>query len=555
MMAKPEAEWVFAALGGLGEIGMNAALYGYGPPHAKEWILVDCGLSFAGEEAPGIDIVMPDTRFIEDEKLKAIIITHAHEDHIGALADLWPKLKAPVYLSPFAAGLLATRRLSEPGAPKIPMKLVAPGDRITLGPFEVEFLSVAHSIPESMGLAIRTRLGLVVHSGDWKIDETPILPHRTEPEIFKALGEEGVLALISDSTNATREGASPSEADVARTLEEIIRSAKARVAVTTFASNVARIKAVADAAKACGREVVIVGRAMDRAIKVAQECGYLDADFPFRDQDSYQSLPRHKVVAILTGSQGEERAALAKVSSEEHRDITLAKGDTVIFSSRTIPGNEKAVGKILNSLIDAGIEVITDRDGLVHVSGHPRKGEMQQMYDWLRPQAAIPVHGEPLHLDRHARFAKEMGVPHVIPARDGSVVRLAPGTPAIIDSVPTGRLYKDGNILIDSSQRTLPERRKLASAGIVSVALAMDGKGERRGEAQIEIMGLPPTTRKGEAMIDIVTNIVDETLDTLPKSRKRDPDAIEEALRKALRSQLNDIWGKKPACHVLVVEI
>jgi ribonuclease J len=557
MMAHKDDEFVFVALGGLGEIGMNAALYGFGPPSKRQWILVDCGVSFAGDDVPGIDLVMPDLRFIEDEgrNLLAIIITHAHEDHIGALADLWPRLKVPVYLSKFAAGLLATRRLSESDAPKIPMKIIGPQDRINLGPFDIEFLSVAHSIPEAMGLAIRTPLGMAVHSGDWKIDATPVLPHLTDPDQFRALGDEGVLALVSDSTNATREGVSPSEQDVCQTLEEIIRKAPARVAVTTFASNVARIKAVADAARACGREVVIVGRAMDRAIKVAQDCGYIDMDAPFQGQSAFGYLPRDKVVLILTGSQGEPRAALARIAADDHPDIALSAGDTVIFSSRTIPGNEKPVGKIINGLIDAGIDVVTDRDALVHVSGHPRKGEMAQMYEWLRPQIAVPVHGEPLHLSRHAIFAREQGVQNVLSPRDGTMVRFAPGKAEVIDQIPTGRLYKDGSVIISSGERTVSERKKLATAGIVSVALCLDSKGQIAGEAQIEIMGLPPLTKAGDSMVEYVSTIVDETLDTLPKARRRDATSVEEAVKKAIRARVNEAWGKKPACHVLVVEI
>ncbi len=361
-MAKTD-QLVFCPLGGLGEIGMNAALYGFGPEGKRKWILVDCGVSFAGPEVPGVDLVLPDLKFLEAEKknLLAIIISHAHEDHIGALVQLWPSLRAPVYCTPFAAGLIETRKLHEPGAPKVPLNVCVPGVDYTFGPFTVEFLKVAHSIPESCGLAITTPAGTVVHTGDWKIDETPNVGWQTDAARLKALGDKGVLALICDSTNVMRDGVSPSEADVAKTLEELIREAKGRVAVTAFASNVARIHAVATAAKACGREVVVVGRGMDRVIDVAKDCGLLEGLPEFRSPDTYGYLPRERVVCLLTGSQGEPRAAMARIAEDQHPEVALSPGDRVIFSSRTIPGNEKAVGQIMNALARRGVEIVTDR--------------------------------------------------------------------------------------------------------------------------------------------------------------------------------------------------
>ncbi|HEX5866522.1 MAG TPA: ribonuclease J, partial [Beijerinckiaceae bacterium] len=400
-MAPSQDELVFVPLGGLGEIGMNAALYGVGPQGRRQWILVDCGMGFAAEEhLPGVDLMYPDLSYIEADKknLLGIVITHAHEDHIGALAELWPRLGAPVYATRFAIGLLETRRLSEPGAPKIPLHQVVPGRRFALGPFEIEYVPVAHSIPESNALAIRTPHGLVLHTGDWKLDDTPYVGSTTDESRFRALGDEGVLALVGDSTNVVREGRSPSESDVAKRLAELIAAAPHRVAVTTFASNVARLKAVAAAAEACGREAVLVGRAMDRVAEVASECGYLDGVPEFRPPNAYGYFPRDKVVALLTGSQGEPRAALARVADDEHPEVALSPGDQVIFSSRTIPGNEKEVGRIVNTLVRRGIDVITDRTELVHVSGHPRRDELAAMYRWTRPRIAVPAHGEDLHL-------------------------------------------------------------------------------------------------------------------------------------------------------------
>ena len=556
-MASHQDELVFLPLGGLGEIGMNAALYGFGSEEDRQWILVDCGMGFGGEEnLPGIDVVYPDLRFIEEERhnLLGIFITHAHEDHIGALVEMWPRLNVPVYATKFAIGLLETRRLSEADAPKVDLREIVPGQRLKLGPFDIEYVPVAHSIPESNGLAIRTPHGLVVHTGDWKLDNTPYLGSLTSEEAFRALGDEGVLALVCDSTNVVREGTSPSESDVSRNLAQLIKDAPHRVAVTTFASNVARIRSVAEAARECGREVVVVGRAMDRVVEVAKECGYLDGLPEFRSTENFGYMPRDKIVAILTGSQGEPRAALARIAQDEHPDIALSAGDRVIFSSRAIPGNEKDVGSIINSLIEQGIEVITDRTELVHVSGHPRRGELAQMYQWTRPRIAIPAHGEPLHLSEHAKFARAQGVPEVVRAKNGTLVRLAPGPAEIVDTVPTGRLYRDGNIVIGAGERALPERRKLAFAGIVTVAFAIDDRGELVGDPVIDAMGLPDKNRQGRDLTDIIADTVADLLDGLSKAKRRDPEAVENAVHRAVRAAVNQEWGKKPACHVLVIE-
>jgi ribonuclease J len=362
-------ELVFAPLGGLGEIGMNCALYGFGPVKRRKWLLVDVGVAFAGDDLPGVDLILPDVKFVEKIKkdLVGIIITHAHEDHIGALAELWPRLGVTVYATRFAAGLLEARRLNEPGAPKIPLEIVAQGAVVTIGPFEVEFIPVAHSIPESCALAIRTPVGLVVHTGDWKIDATPLVGRPTDEARLRALGDEGVLALVCDSTNVLREGESPSEADVARSLSALVGKASGRVVITTFASNVARLRAAAEAGLANGKQVMVIGRAMERVLAVARECGYLDGLPAFLGQDHFDRIPRSQVLALATGSQGEPRAALARIAEDEHPTATLAPGDIVVFSSRTIPGNEKAVGKIVNGLVAQGIEVVTDRTQLVHV--------------------------------------------------------------------------------------------------------------------------------------------------------------------------------------------
>ena len=552
-----DQEFVLVPLGGLGEIGMNAMLYGFGPKRQRKWILIDLGLSFAGPDLPGIDLLMPDLSFIEKVKgdLLGLIITHAHEDHIGAVADLWPRLQCPVYATRFAVGLLETKRLNEPGAPKVPLHVVEPGVPFDLGPFNLEYVRMAHSIPESCGIALRTPAGLVMHTGDWKIDETPLDGWATDEKRLREIGDEGVLALVSDSTNIMREGQSASETDVAKGLEGFIKEAPGRVVVTTFASNVSRLRAVADAAKACGRTVVVVGRAMERVVQVARECGYLEGVPTFLSAESFGYLAREQIVILATGSQGEPRAALARIASEDHPEVKLAHGDRVIFSSRTIPGNEKGVGDIINGLVRQGVEVITDRHGLVHVSGHPRRNEVQRMYEWIRPQMAIPAHGEDLHLFEHARFARAQGVKKVISAHNGDMVLLGPGEPGIVDEVRHGALAKDGNILISRNDDAIKARQSLSVAGIISVAIAISQNADVAGDPDVMFTGVPMTTKDGRDMGEVVDEAIFSTLDNLPRKRRADADATAQSVERAIRNTLRQIWGKKPVVHVLVVEV
>jgi ribonuclease J len=550
-------ELVFAPLGGLGEIGMNCALYGFGPAKRRKWLLVDVGVAFAGDDLPGVDLILPDVKFVEKIKkdLVGVIITHAHEDHIGALAELWPRLGVTVYATRFAAGLLEARRLNEPGAPKIPLEIVAQGAVVTIGPFEVEFIPVAHSIPESCALAIRTPVGLVVHTGDWKIDATPLVGRPTDEARLRALGDEGVLALVCDSTNVLREGESPSEADVARSLSALVGKASGRVVITTFASNVARLRAAAEAGLANGKQVMVIGRAMERVLAVARECGYLDGLPAFLGQDHFDRIPRSQVLALATGSQGEPRAALARIAEDEHPTATLAPGDIVVFSSRTIPGNEKAVGKIVNGLVAQGIEVVTDRTQLVHVSGHPRRAELAKMYAWLRPKIAIPAHGEAVHLSEHADFARAQGVSEVVRALNGDIVLLAAGEAGIVGQVDHGRLYKDGDILLPTGDDCIAQRRRLSFSGVVSIALALSPKGDLSGDPDVMIAGLPTRTRAGGGMDEVVDAAIFETFENLPRGKRRDADAVSTAIERAVRNAVNAVWGKKPAVHVLVVEV
>jgi ribonuclease J len=556
-LSKSFKELVFLPLGGVGEIGMNLALYGLGSERGGEWLCVDMGVAFADNELPGINLIVPDISFVEEERrsLSGIVLTHAHEDHFGAVFALWPKLKVPIYATPFTAALMEAKRMGEPNAPELPVKIVPVGGRVTIGSFDVEFVPVAHSIPESNALFIRTPLGNVVHTGDWKLDPEPIIGKPTDEAKFRSLGEEGVRAVVCDSTNAVRDGISPSENDVAKSLKEVIAEAKGRVALTTFASNVARLRSAALAAAAAGREVVVAGRAMERVINVAREMHLLDGVPPFRGMDAYHSLGRERVLVLLTGSQGEPRAALARIATDDHPEIALDRGDTVIFSSRTIPGNEKAVNRIINSLITSGVEVITDRDRLVHVSGHPRRGELTRMYEWLKPEAVLPVHGEALHLHENAKLARSLGIKEVVESRNGDVVRIAPGPAQVIDQVAAGRVYQDGDLYVHEESRTVAERRKLSFAGIVSVAIAMSGRGDIVGDPWVDMTGLPEEYEPKKSMQDLVADAVDDAITSLPKARRRDPAALEQAIERSVRGAVNNVWGKKPLCHVLILQV
>jgi ribonuclease J len=550
-------ELVFLPLGGVGEIGMNLSVYGYGPRGRRTFLAVDFGIAFAGPDLPGVEVIYPDIAFLEEERgsLEGIVVTHAHEDHFGALIDLWPRLRVPVFATAFTAGLLKAKLASEPGAEPIPVTVVAAGERFTLGPFHLELINVTHSIPEANALALTTPLGTVIHTGDWKLDDHPTVGAPTDITRFQALGDAGVLALVGDSTNAMREGRSPGEAEVAREIADIIRTARGRVAVTTFSSNVGRIRSIARAAAECGRDVVVVGRAMRRVIDVAIELGMLDGAPPFLDEEALPYLPRDKVVAVLTGSQGEPRAALARAAEDAHKNVELVPGDIVVFSSRTIPGNEVAVNRIINQLTLRGIRVITDRDRLVHVSGHPRRDELREMYRWVRPAIAVPVHGEPMHLAAHAELADEMGVKTVLAIENGTMIRLAPGEPEEVDEVAAGRLYRDGTLVGGLEAVGVVERRRLAFAGHVAAALVLDMKGDLVLDPEIALTGVPQQDAGGRPMEETVMGAVLGTLESLPKPRRRDPEVVREAVRRAVRAAVAEAWGKKPNCTVFVAVV
>jgi ribonuclease J len=557
MPRSPSTQFVFLPLGGVGEIGMNLAMYGFGPEDNREWIVVDMGVSFAGPEHPGADLILPDIRFLEAEKhnLRGIVITHAHEDHYGALLDLWPRLKAPVYATPFTAGLLEAKRQSEFGAPEIPMNIFKAGESFEIGPFKLEAIAVTHSIPEPVSLAITTPLGTVVHTGDWKMDPDPSMGPLIDEARFRALGDQGVLALVCDSTNAMREGESPSERQVGESLRELIENARGRVAITTFSSNVGRIRSITEAARDAGRQVLVVGRSMKRTIAVATELGYMEGLPEFLSEDDYGYIPRENVVMILTGSQGEPRAALAKLARDEMRSIALSAGDTVIFSSRPIPGNEKAILDIKNKLIDQGIKLISDDDALVHVSGHPRRAELKRMYSWVRPKILVPVHGEAAHLVAQGSLGAMEGIEEIAQVRDGDMLGLAPGKAEIIDEAPIGRIYKDGKLIGDEDEIGMVERRKLAYVGHVAVSVLLDRDFKIMDEPDLVAFGLPEEDAQGDLMEDILLDAAIEAIDSIPRARRKDLEVVRESVRRAVRAATNEAWGKKPVVTVFINRI
>ncbi len=554
-MSKQELK--FVPLGGVGEIGMNLALYGFGDKNSSKWIMVDCGVTFPTPNLPGIDLVLPDIRFVESlgDNLLAIVITHAHEDHYGALLSLWSRLGVPVYCTAFTAGMLEAKARYEEEPVSLPLEIYQAGRSFEIGPFDIEPVYVTHSIPEPMALAINTPIGRVIHTGDWKLDDEPTLGRNTDMNTFKRLGDEGVIALICDSTNAMRDGVSPSERAVSDSLADLIQNASGRVAITTFSSNVGRIRSIAQAAAKVGRKVMLVGSSIRRVVEVASDIGMFDDIAEFIEDDEFQQIPAKELVIILTGSQGESRAALAKIAREEHRYIGLNAGDTVIFSSRTIPGNEKLIVEVKNQLIEQGIEVIEDGEHLVHVSGHPRRHELQKMYEWTRPEILIPVHGEEAHLSAHARLGAESGIPQVVPVRNGDLVKLAPDLAEIVDQVPFGRIYKDGHIIANEEGTGVKERWRLAHVGHVGVSIVLDRSGELADDIDISVYGIPDVINSGDYFDDVLHKAAVGALSGIPKKRRKDEELVRDAIRNAVRGEARKHWGKKPITTVFVARV
>ena len=536
---------------------MNLNLYGYGAEDARVWLMVDLGVTFGDESIPGIDLIMPDPAFIEErrEDLIAILLTHGHEDHIGAVAHLWPRLRCPVYATPFTASLVRAKLIEAGLEDEVPLHIVPLGGTLQLGPFSIELVTLTHSIPEPNAVAIRTPLGTVLHTGDWKIDPEPVIGEDMDITRLTEIGEEGVLAIVCDSTNVFSPGSSGSEADVAKSLIALLDGMEGRVALTTFASNVARLESIAKAAAAHDRHVVLVGRSMYRVVAAARENGFLKDVPEFLTEHDAGYLPPEKLLLLCTGSQGEPRAALARIAADSHPNIVLQRGDTVIFSSRIIPGNDRTIFELQNRLAERGIRIITERDHFVHVSGHPCRDELARMYQWIRPTISVPVHGEARHLAEHAALAEELQVPESLVLKNGLMARLAPGPAKIIDEVPSGRLYLDGDVLIGAWDGPVQERRRLSLAGAVFIAVVLDEKGHVRGDPQVYLTGMPEEDRYGVAFENHAYDALDEAFDRLPLRKRGDDDKVAELLRRAVRSALRSRWGKKPQVTVMVTRI
>lgn len=556
-MAKSrEGELVFLPLGGCGEIGMNLSLIGLGPENRHQWIMVDLGVTFGDASTPGIDLIMGDPEFIVKRKdsLLGLVLTHGHEDHIGAVARIWPQLRCPIYATPFTAELVRDK-LSEVGLQhEAHVTVVELGGHIKLGPFDIELVTLTHSTLEPNGLAIRTPMGTILHTGDWKIDPHPLIGDKTDEAYLRKMGEEGVLAMLCDSTNVFVPGESGSEGDVRESLTELIGTLKNRVAVACFASNIARVESVVEAAARNGRHVALVGRSMHKYTEAARSVGYLKNMPKLVPAEDAGYLPKDKVLYLVTGSQGEPRAALSRIANDDHPEAVLEEDDTVIFSSRVIPGNDIGIFELQNKLATRGIEIITDSDHFVHVSGHPCREELATMYSWVRPKISVPVHGEMRHLLEHARLAKSLQVPEAHVAPNGSMLRLAPGPAQIVDQVPSGRLYLDGDLLVSSNDPALSVRRRMSFTGHVVVTLVLDKAGDLIADAAIRLAGVPQETLSRDPdFVAALQNAAEEAVDRLSNKRIRDDFAVEEAVRRAVRPHIKRVWGKRPLLDIQVI--
>lgn len=548
-------ELLFLPLGGAGEIGMNLNLYGYGKPGNAEWIMVDLGITFGDGTHPGVDVVMPDPQYIEDhkDKLAGIVLTHAHEDHLGAVPYLWDRFKCPIYATPFTVSVLKRKLAEDSKFKDVPIIEIPLQGKFDLGPFALEMITMTHSIPEPNALAIRTPLGTVLHTGDWKLDPDPVLGADYDMTTLRKLGDDGVLAMVCDSTNVFTEGTSGSEGDILQSMIDVIGKRTGRVLVTCFASNVARLDTISRAAKACGREVVLAGRSFGRMVASAKENGYLQDVPEFHDEEMAGHLPSDKLLVICTGSQGEPRAALSRIAADDHPRIYISKGDTVIFSSRQIPGNEVGISRLQNRLVRRGIELITDKEAFVHVSGHPARDEMFEMYQAVKPQISIPVHGELRHLTEHAAIAEACQVKETIINENGGMIRIAPGPAAVIEQVPSGRLALEGRRVVKLDGELVRGRVRALNNGTVTVTVVVDKLGKLIHDAQISTTGL--LEADDFEFMDDALDRAEAAVDNLSKKARRDDDQIIEAVRISVRRYFRHSFDKNPVTTVHLVRV
>lgn len=551
-------ELVFLPLGGCEEIGMNVNAYGYGPPDDRRWIIADLGVTFGSLETPGIDVITADISYLEGEQIEAIFLTHAHEDHIGAAGILWPRLRAPMYATPFTAELVRHKLLEHGIDEEKHLNVIPLGSTITAGPFTVKYVTLTHSIPEPNALAIDTPVGMLLHTGDWKIDSDPLIGDQMDEDTLNTLGDNGVLAMICDSTNVFEEGEAGSEATVRDALIKLVGEQTGRVAVTTFASNVARVESVIRAAEANGRHVCLVGRSMHRVTTAAKSVGMLQDVQDFIDEEEAGYLPADNVLYLCTGSQGEPRAALGRIARDQHRNVYLGSDDVVIFSSRVIPGNEKGIFEMMNALADKGVRLITPKmvEDPIHVSGHPCRDELRRMYQWVRPKIAVPVHGERRHTLEHANYAKSLQIPQAVTPKNGDMVRLAPGDPHIVDTVPAGKMYLDGNSLVPEGSVGMAERQKISWAGVVFVTLAIDESLKLADGPIVVARGFSePDGSAADQSLLLLEDAAELAFERIKRRGREDDDIVERDVGRATRKACEQIFGRKPVIDVTVLRV
>ena len=548
-------ELLFCPLGGSGEIGMNMNLFAFGKPGEHKWIMVDIGVTFADDTLPGIDLIYPDPGFIIDKKedLLGIILTHAHEDHIGAIAHLWPQLKCKIFATPFTAVLIKEKFKEKNIDVTSYLKIVQLNGVVNLDPFKVEYITLTHSILEPNGLRIETPAGIILHTGDWKIDPEPLIGGKINSNRLKEIGNEGVLAMICDSTNVFSMGKAGSELDVRKSLLNIMGSLKKRIVMASFASNVARMETAFYCAEKTGRQISLVGRSMQRIFKAARQCGYLKNVIDPLDAREAKKISREKIVYLCTGSQGEPMAALMRISNYTHPEVFIEKDDAVIFSSKIIPGNEKKLYKLQNQLVKDGIEVISEESEFVHVSGHPNRDDLREMYDWVKPQCTVPVHGEHRHMIEHIKFAHEMKVPHPVQVENGDIVKLSPGKPHVYDKAPSGRLYLDGNMSVEEDSQSIKDRKNIGANGYMEVTILITPKGNIHKRPVITFKGLP--VYDVDEFIYELEEVIEKTTRTFsPKSKKQEYNLI-DALKITCRKCTKEFTGKKPFININLVSI
>ncbi len=549
-------ELIFCPLGGSGEIGMNMNLFAYGKPENQKWIIVDIGVTFADDSIPGVDLIYPDPGFIIDKKedLLGIVLTHAHEDHIGAIAHIWPKLKCKIYATPFTS-VLINEKFKEKKIDIIDyLKIVELNSTINLDPFKIEFVTLTHSILEPNGLKIETPVGNILHTGDWKCDPDPLIGENINTKRLKEIGKEGVITMICDSTNVFSAGRAGSELDVRKNMLKVLERLNKRVVITSFASNVARMESAFYCAEKVGRQIALVGRSMHRIYKAAKQCGYLNNVIDPLDVRDAKNIARDKIVYLCTGSQGEPMGAMTRISNYTHPDVLIEKDDAVIFSSKIIPGNEKKLYKLHNQLVKEGIEVISEESEYIHVSGHPNREDLRDMYNWIKPKSVIPVHGEHRHMLEHINFAKEMQVPYPIKVENGDIVRLYPGKkPEVFDKAPSGRLYVDGSISVEEDSQSIKERKNVSVNGFIEATILITPKGNIHNRPLLTFRGLPINDK--EMFQNDLEDELEKTVKTFSLNNKKQETNLIDALKSTCRKFTKQKTGKRPLANVNLVRI